>query len=523
MTLSIKCLSGAAALVFLAGQVPWTDAIQPSREIARERGPEIFNAIHNSMRQWGSSLHHNGMSAFLATVPKGTLLYHGNTAPESPAEPDWLSYEVEHAEQFARDFRPPPRNDTGPPGSPPYDIMPPDYRHDQQHLLSRAEDEVNRGWLHVYQATRPLQLLYVDGMGGAKSRIGSLDFQDYLLRGTRSVYHDFPKPGARVSGGGPMGERERANELCQLSNEWGLDGVIRMEAGFEIIKCDFADGLEEVQALPRRIAGSGPPPRHQFWIHQLEYMRGVAERYHGIGSSRTTVDYSSMVSAFFFPINLTNPNSERSDLPRLSNALDEELADIRTYLVRTIEGRREKYLASVDWQGVADLIVGRYADRIEYMATKINSTGVMAAELDFLLDLFIDYSETNELSGAIPRCTNFYLTATFASSEIDQLIFDAFQTVTSHICTTLFRARELVAKDSLTGNNQSLAASKDILTSLMESLRWSRFMRSPACEVDEAVFIPMWPFGTKQEYGNPHCIDISAVRREGESYWGQED
>ncbi|KAJ4290997.1 hypothetical protein N0V90_010193 [Kalmusia sp. IMI 367209] len=29
------------------------------------------------MRQWGSSLNHNGMSFFMATVPTGTQLYHG--------------------------------------------------------------------------------------------------------------------------------------------------------------------------------------------------------------------------------------------------------------------------------------------------------------------------------------------------------------------------------------------------------------------------------------------------------------
>ncbi|GME41557.1 hypothetical protein BKCO1_320003 [Neofusicoccum parvum] len=43
----------------------------------------VFNAIHSSMRQWGSSLNHNGMSFFLASVPEGTQFYHGRSSNES--------------------------------------------------------------------------------------------------------------------------------------------------------------------------------------------------------------------------------------------------------------------------------------------------------------------------------------------------------------------------------------------------------------------------------------------------------
>ena len=83
--------------------------------------------------------------------------------------------------------------------------------------------------------TRPLHLLYVDGMGAAKSHIGTLDFQDSLLLDTRTADNPLAS------------ERERADGLCALCGGWGLDGVVRMEAGFEVIKCDFAVGMEEVR------------------------------------------------------------------------------------------------------------------------------------------------------------------------------------------------------------------------------------------------------------------------------------
>lgn len=62
----------------------------------------IFNAVHSSMRQWGSSLNHNGMSLFLATVPEGTQLYHGTPKENAVKGMDWLAFEPEHALIFAR-------------------------------------------------------------------------------------------------------------------------------------------------------------------------------------------------------------------------------------------------------------------------------------------------------------------------------------------------------------------------------------------------------------------------------------
>lgn len=41
------------------------------------------------MRQWGSSLNHNGMSFFMATVPTGTRFYHGTWSSERVMGMEW--------------------------------------------------------------------------------------------------------------------------------------------------------------------------------------------------------------------------------------------------------------------------------------------------------------------------------------------------------------------------------------------------------------------------------------------------
>lgn len=537
---------------------PLAKGFGPSQDVAKSRGPQVFNAVNNAMRQWGSSLHHNGMSFYLATVPEGVIFHHGNDNETSPDGPEWLAYEIEHAEGFARGRRgppgrgppgggppppgdghgPPPDNDEElPPGKPMtksrFDLVLMKEEGKEQHAMvddpsprsPEAIDDMEGqgGWLHTYRTTRPLRYLYVDGMSGGKTTMGTLDTQDYLLRSDKTTSYTMDEPphmGKRA--GGPMDERRRAYELCEMCYYWDLSGIIRMEAGFEIIHCDFKDGLEQIQALQRPDPKEGDHGRGG--VGNFEFMRALSERYDGIGSSRTTVDFSSMVSAYFYPVNLTNPDPKRPDLPRLSNVTDAELAAIKADLNRVIYERNDDYDGAVDWQGVTDLVVSRYADRFKYM-TEISSASLLLDEINHLLTVYIDYSskDLNQIPSAIDRCTNFYLHGVSPQTEADKLIHAAITNVASEICTKLFDAREILTVTSTDSEEMSqLALSNAMKTirSLVEYLGWARFKRCSQCDVDEVCLIPMWPFGTKEQYDSPQCVNSSDTRGSGENYWG---
>lgn len=567
--------AAAAAATAAAASAPAADPgaavlqdFGPSLDMARRRGPDIFNAVHDAMRQWGSSLHHNGMSFYLATVPKGVLLHHGNSSPRSPSEPDWLAFEIEHAENFARGRwhgpRPsPPGGDDGDDDGKLQKVV--GDRPGRADRESEDEDEV-RGYLHVYQTTRPLPFLYIDGMGGGKTSMGTLDSQDYLLRGKtpgNDTEDDMPrgpppsaqddkdddkdgKPrGPRM--GGPMDEQARARELCEWAKELGLQGVIRMEAGFEIIKCDFSDGLKEIQALPRPEYKEGGHPRGPGGMGNVEFIRGIAERYEGIGASRVNIDYSSMVSAFFFPVNLTNPNAKRPDLPRLASTEPAQLAAIKSYTEDVVREHLDRPARTVDWQDISDLIVGRYADRIQYMAEEVTDIETMADQVNFLLTLFVDgtleksqqktkqhqsehwelkrevRSEDDDeevLGAAIDRCAAFYLHTVEPATAADRLIHAAFGAVTRDICATLFRVRALVAT-AAAPDQAALAAAGSALRGLSRALGWARFKRCPACDrLGEVCVIPMWPFGTVDMYNHPQCMNASSMDDGSDRYWG---
>ncbi|KAI1357497.1 hypothetical protein F5Y08DRAFT_324195 [Xylaria arbuscula] len=515
-------LAAALAIGVRSGESV-ADSSGPREEIARVRAPEIFNAVNNAMRQWGSSLHHNGMSFFLATVPEGVLLHHGNASPLSPSEPDWLAFEIEHAENFARGRRDRPKGGPGrPQGRGP--------ARRSQRVLEAVDDEdddnESHGYLHVYKTMRSMRYIYVDGMGAGKTSMGTLDSQDLILRGKSpegdaEPTHwlqdheegDLPPKGPR--GGGPMDERQRAMDLCELARKWGLDGIIRMEAGFEIIQCDFSDGLEQVQALQRP---QNIEPDHK-GFGNLEQFRGLAERYQGIGSTRVIIDYSSMVSAFFFPINITNSDAKRQDLPRLSSAKRHSLDGIKAYVANIVHERINQTSRIIDWQDVTDMIVARYADRLKLMAEEVHNLETMASEVNFLANVFIDNRDgSDKTDKAITRCTHFYLRPVSPVTEPDVLIKAALETTSQKICQVLLQVHQLVV-DSPSPDQTSLDASVNALKQLTEYLNWPRFKRCPPCAIDEVCLIPMWPFGTVDQYSNPRCSNGTTLDGE-DSYWG---
>ena len=459
------------------------DPYSPNVESARSNANFIFNAIHSSMRQWGSSLQHNGMSFYPAYVPEGTLLYHGRGNAEPVTGLEWLAFEIEHAEMFAINISF-PRSRTDLVDSP---------LHHQLRLAVRANSapgdklpEIKPGYLHIYRATRPLKrLLYIDGMTAAKSPLGTLDTQDLVLCN---------------SSRNPLFDMQRAQELCKLGSEWDIEGFIRMEAGFEMIKCNFSDGLDFVSGR-RRPAPDVPGGYNDMSF--FEYMRAVAARYHGIDAGRVVLDYSSMVSAYFYPGNLSNPDPT-SDLPRLISSDPEQLSRIRSDLKTTLNQQRT--YDAVNWQGIVDLIVTRYSDRLQYLATN-PPKGVFLRTINNLLNLFIDYDSVS-IQSAIKTCSLHYLQPVRPMTKTDDLIFAAMETVTNRICNTLFDVREeLLAKGKRNDSwvDQTGVAAQMVLD-LMQWLNWTTWTACGECGHEEVCFVAMWPFGNSEDHYHPRCL-----------------
>jgi hypothetical protein len=332
--------------------------------------------------------------------------------------------------------------------------------------------------------------------------MGTLDTQDFLLRND-------------TTSSAPWGDYERAQTMCALGPEWGIEGIVRMEAGFELIFCNFTDGMELVSATQRPEADK-PEGYNDFG--QFEYMRGIAQRYQGITAGRVEVDYSSMVSAFFYPINLTNPDPAKSSLPRLASSEPSELEKIKSDLKAVLSKSTNEKHSSIDWQGVVDMIVTRYSERLQFMASPNTTQKSVLSEINFLLNVFTNYSSAApNIPEAVEKCSNHYLNPVSPQTDSDHLIHAVVSTVSHKICSTLFEVREVLLTDDGAEWN-TIEHAKSLLGKLISFLGWTTWLECGKCAYDEVCFVAIWPWGKVEDHENPGCVKNDDVwDRRG--YW----
>lgn len=369
----------------------------------------------------------------------------------------------------------------------------------------------SHGYLYSYLTTAPIPLLYLDGTSAASTSMGTLDTQDLLLRlaPNSSIWDEYP----------------RAIDLCDIVTPWGLQGILRMEAGFEVIKCDFSLGMQMVsgKGMQRPHVEGGRESEvdveggRKGWVFDL--VRAVAQRFDGVGVGRVVVDWGSMVSAWFWEgLDLREP--EGGGMPRLVGVGNEKLRAIRGRVEEVVRERTGLLAAggnaaAVDWQGVVDMVVSRYADRLRYMAEGVHDLETMRTELNGALNSHIDYSvEDTEtrFEEAINRCSSFYTLGTTPQTPEDGLILTAVETLTRDICSTLFEARNLLV-ESPGADDSSVSSAQKIIEQLVKRLKWTEWKKCPACGLGEVCWVPVWPLGDKESHEKPNCRNASVLEK----------
>jgi hypothetical protein len=165
--------------------------------------PHIFSSLRYLLEQWPNTYMPNGHSIVPCEIPAFTNLYHGRRDEKLPSSPEWFAFDVEMS----------------------YGIMGSDRN---SHLLT-------------YQNVKPVQCLYFDGMSAALMRDGPLDSQMVFLCGNTTCSLGNDEPWRAL-----MDEYARATALCHWVQQnglgglgWGVEGFVRMNAGFEMIWCNF--------------------------------------------------------------------------------------------------------------------------------------------------------------------------------------------------------------------------------------------------------------------------------------------
>lgn len=479
------------------------------------------------------------MSFFLASVPAGTQFYHGTRSADRVNGTEWLAFEPEHALNFARagPRGPPPDSPPGafPWGSPgdggprpPFDMPPPP---PQDFFADDSNEEDKYGYIHTYTAAKDLRLLYIDGLSAGKTDMGTLDSSDRIfLRDSLAAATPFfmaEDPGNGNGNGkgkgkgptGPPGETQRAIRGCQIAqNEWNdrIDGILRAEAGFEIILCDFERDLEIVTiSAVLREGGApvdGPVDRPGggggFGMNRY-YYRSIASRFDGIGGDRVSVNYDNFVTAYAYKELDLFAHDEETGMPRLSQFESEELDPIRadlTSLVLEFDAV-ETAKASFNWQGVVDMIVLKYSNLLAYLASEeVDSLQGLQSNVTSIFLAFIDDRERDANTESARCAGQFIPSSVNASTLAGQVVYDVSYT----ICSTL----RAVLDDT------DFDAAKVRVLELVEYLAWTTWKECKTkCGYNEACYIPIWPFGTVEDRENPQCKSQNEGRSGGEGYW----
>lgn len=406
----------------------------------------------------------------------------------------WLAFEPEHAQQFADGlFNPPPRATTAESNEHETAVT----RHNTAKKATAAKPKP--GYLHTYQSKRDLRLLYIDGMSGGKTLNGTLDSQDYILLNETN-------PPA-------FWEYGRGEGLCDIArNDWHgrVDGFLRMEAGFEIILCDFESNvsLKSMAKSSGECVGCGSRDTER---KSLKYLRAVADRYRGIGGSKVRINYEQMISAYALQRDLF-ASGERG--PRLKS--------VSTADIRTVRERMDEIVLSepspftnmgMDWQAIVDLIVTRYSSRLKYLAMPgvIDDDGLLSSELNDMLSIFIDYDNRSFVDETI-RCTSHLFPPTAYELPQAFLAKSVVNRVINYICYGLISTQHGAI-------SQTLSAKQDIINGMIEKLDWTTWKECGPCAVDEICSIPLWPFGSEQDWVRPMCRNASTIHDQ-RGYWG---
>ncbi|KAG0154221.1 hypothetical protein PDIDSM_1601 [Penicillium digitatum] len=350
-------------------------------------------------------------------------------------------------------------------------------------------------------------------MSAAKTSKGTLDSQDAIL---------FSGAFDESLSWGMDQESERARLACKMAeNEWEgrIDGVLRMEAGFEIILCDFERDLTPVRITqakqssetqsghpgnrnhgdrddPRKEGDgkyhSGHSPRNEEDVRKghgrggpgsnpnlSRWMRAITAHYNGIGGNRVSLNYNHFVTAFSHNIELFQDNST---LPRLT---------------------------SVSPQAITDMVVTRYSKELSYFVSgSIDSIEHLYAEIERVLSPFVDYSERDDVA-EIERCATQFLSS--SSLEDGDVAAQAVHGVARRICSSLIEARK----------EKGLDSAVQIIQNLVLYLDWATWKECRGCAANEICVVPIWPMGSIPDYNNPQCKDASNPYDESEeSYWG---
>ncbi|CEJ88545.1 hypothetical protein VHEMI04749 [[Torrubiella] hemipterigena] len=535
---------GQLLLLLLASTA---SAIVPEHDAVLRNANDIFNAVNAAGRQWGSSINYIGFGIYPAYIPAGTMLYHGGPETTAPTTPEWLAFDIHHAQHFAlRDvYRSNKKTDTDSKRTDSKDEENPDDtltletgsvdKHAAQKVLTNNSNNPsqpkseNRSYLQTYQTAKDLKVLYLDGMSAANPD-GPHDTWNMLRDNetTTSPPQDDPM------------RADPPHAMCKIVNAMGYQAIVRMEMGFEVVYCDFNDGgldlVSQVREKPLKKRLSS-----RFEATRIPWVRGAVSHYDGLGG-KLFIAFSSMFSALFYPVSMTDASGQR----RISAMPLQERRELRADALQALQYPTKYQRVNWHWQEATTAIVARFAGTIAALASGKLTAEFIAAEIEGVAAAYYGYEDdvtvadetesANKTFNSVDMCSRELLRPVTMYrnwwTEQDKLLHTAISAVTEDICSTYISSYgELLAAAKQEGLRADDRTSRTMpeatrwvvkkMRRLKERLAWPEWKKLQPCADQEVAFTPMFPLGNKNEGWKPACRSSEDLRDMGMDLWDE--
>ncbi|KAI1127110.1 hypothetical protein F5Y10DRAFT_293108 [Nemania abortiva] len=400
--------------------------------------------------------------------------------------------------------------------------------------------------IHTLATTRPLHVIYFDGQSATLTETGTLDSQMAILGGdvppipTYNHIYD---------------ENQRALGLCALVDELGIDGVVRMNAGFEILLCNWPQsGVEHLFASNLTLPGNQERAQDKSLPNDpnrqpplgfgnafgeqgsFEWLRSATWHYGNYGQGgpafeHVKLDLCTMVSFYDPELRsldglhygrlVGNQTFQNGWGPRRGHRLvgisHDDAKAVKSQLRENIARRK---CSGVEWGAMAQNIISQHKTRLLDMSKTLDSRQPALSVITRVHELshailyaYIEYPfaaerNPNDVEAlTVSRCSTVYTSRVKPSalSKSELLLYRSINAVLSRLCSAEWNLLKWSEKytTQLLGEHEDIDPSqimqqidekRQLVSSLLGWIGWDNWDQCEVrCLADQLCAIPTWP------------------------------